>query len=679
MKKSKPFLCLLMSAIMIFSICPCAFASNVSISGSCGDPVKTCDFSTPIKEFAQMAISVFCRLFNTLLAKDENNIEKAPGIKKSWKEIDTNFIIENPETEMRTQTWIANELTFESEKTYADSFNDITLDLILIGNGRKYTVPGFWDGGNTWKIRFVCPSVGDWYFYTICSDGDNSILNNRTGKIICTAYDGEYDIYKNGFVTSAECEKYLTYDNGEPFFYLGDTHWGLGGETQEMVKTICEKRYAQGFTVIQSEPIGAEFCVEDGVTQSDIDGFKAYDLKFETIAQYGFVHANAEFFYPSQMDVLISTFGGYSDKTVASEIDAKQSELKELSDEAKQYIEKLCRYWVARYSAYPVIWTLGQEVDNDFYYENGEHTNWGIANNPYKLIAEYIEKYDCYDHPLTAHQENTGAVSAYGNGDGASENRKIYNKNAKPSAFRDVDAHTFYAAQWTPSKSGQFDFSVTKDYWYNSQRKPSINYEGAYCGLWTKDFGARMQGWCSYLSGMYGYGWGAQDTWCYLNPFGEDEDSFDGVDTITQQEKIDANWQTALNYESGYQCGYMADFLQSTEWYNLIPRFDNKAYFTPAINVYYACASTADNSKIVVYFYSFNDESVAQQTNSNDIGAISTGTVGNLEKRQTYKYKWFNPITGEYTQEGTFVSSFAGTWYVGQKPGTDMVLYIEKA
>ncbi len=678
MKRIKSFLSLFLSVIMLFSICPGVFASDAHIVESSVDSVKTSDFFAPVKKFVQIIISVTCRLFNNLFGKDESNIEKAAETEKSWEEADMDFIIENPETEIKTQTWIANELTFESEKTYADSFNDITLDLVLIGSGRKYKVPGFWDGGNTWKIRFACPSAGDWYFYTVCSDEGNDILNGRTGKVVCAEYDGEYDIYKKGFVTSAACEKYLTYDNGEPFFYLGDTHWGLGEETQNMVKTICEKRFEQGFTVIQSEPIGAGFCVEDGVTQSDIEGFKDYDLKFKTIAQYGFVHANAEFFYPSQMDVLINNFGGYSDKTITSEADSEQPELKELSDEAKQYIEKLCRYWVARYGAYPVIWTLGQEADNDFYYERGEHPNWGVANNPYKLVAEYIAKYDCYDHPLTAHQEHTGATSAYGNGDGTSESKKVYNESAKPSAFRNVSEHTFYAAQWSPSKTEQFNFDVTKDYWYNSQGKPSINYEGAYCGLWTKNFGARMQGWCSYLSGMYGYGWGAQDTWCYLNPYSENEDSSDGVDTITQQEKIDADWQTALNYESGYQCGYMADFLQSTQWYNLIPRFDNKAYFTPGINVYYAYASTADNSKIVVYFYSFNDESVAQNANSSNIGAVSTGTVGNLERRQEYKYKWFNPITGEYTQEGTFVSSFAGTWYVGQKPGIDMVLYIEK-
>ncbi len=671
MKKIKTFITLFTAIIIIFSICSLTF----SVSAETSSHIVNSAYSliSPLEKGGQLIVNIFARIFNKISNTDESKIENATVLERAYEKTDENFSLENVSTIIQAQTWVMNEITYESEKTYSDSFNNVTLDLILIGNGRKYTIPGFWDGGNTWKVRFACPCAGDWYFYTVCSDESNTKLHNQTGMAVCNEYTGELDIYKYGFVTTAYGKKYLTYDNGNPFFYLGDTHWSLGEETIDMINTICEKRKSQGFTVFQSEPIGSSFNADDGITQADIAGFRDYDLKFQTIASYGFVHANAEFFFPSQMEVLINNFGGYSDK----EID--NSGLYELNDSVKIYLEKLTRYWVARYGAYPVIWTLGQEVDDDFYWSETNHSGWGKANNPYLLVAEYIDKYDCYDHPLTAHQENASTVNVYGNGEGASDTKKIYHDGSVPSVFRDSKAHTLYAAQWIPSKSRQFDFTITKDYWYNSQGKPSINYEGLYCGLWTKNFGSRMQGWCSYLSGMYGYGWGGQDTWSYLNTFSEDEDDNDGVDTITSEEKRNATWETALEYESAYQCGYMAKFLKNTEWYNLIPRFDNKSYFVPSIKVYYAYASTADNSKIIIYFYSFNDSTVAQKVNSTDLGAISTGTVGNLEKNQKYIYKWFNPITGNCSEEKSFTSSFAGTWYIGQKPGTDMVLYIEKA
>lgn len=620
------------------------------------------------------AVSLFSRLINKLEKTDETAIPKAQVMGNSWEDVSGDFRIENPEVSLSAETWVMNELTFESSVSYEDPFNDADIDLILIGNGRKYTVPGFWDGGNIWKARFVCPLEGYWYFTTVCSDESNSGLHGHTGTVFCSEYKGKYEIYKRGFVTTSLGEKYFTYNDSTPFLYLGDTHWSLGDETVDMVETICDKREEQGFTVIQSEPIGAAFDFADGIRENDIPGLKVYDEKFAVIASHGLVHANAEFFFPYSMQLLIEQNGGYSDREIAS---GKY----EVSDDVKTYLEKISRYWVARYSAYPVIWTLGQEVDKDFYSNDKDHPQWNYINNPYKLVAEYISKYDCWDHPLTAHQENSGVTSTLGNKKGEGT---IYRKNAVPSVFRDVKAHNFYAAQWTPSKRSQSDFSVEKDYWYNSQGKPSINYEGQYCYLWTKNYGARMQGWCAYLNGMYGCAWGGQDTWSYTNIYNENEDSDDGVDKITSEEKKNATWQDSLEYISTYQCGYMLKFLSRFAWYNLIPRFDNKSYFAPCNKVYYCMASNPDNSEGMIYFYSFTDKTIAERVNTKGYGGVLTGTLGNLEANTEYKYIWFNPVTGEASDEMTFVSSCFGTYYIGERTfggrnvENDMVFYYAK-
>ncbi len=615
------------------------------------------------EEISGVFITLLARGWNNLTDYDEADIREASVNPPSWTEYHADPV-EYPEQTLTAETWVINEISFESLKKYNDPFNDADVDLLLFGNGRLYKIPAFWDGGTTWKIRFVCPSAGDWNFKTVCTDESNTSLHGKTGKIICSEYNGNYDIYKHGFVTTNAGGKYFTYDDGTPFFYLGDTHWSLGDETVDMVKTICEKRDSQGFTVFQSEPIGATFDFTNGITEDDMAGFADYDEKFGIIAQNGLVHANAQFFFTYFMEPLIANNGGYTAD-------------KDLADSTKIYLEKISRYWVARYGAYPVIWTLGQETDNDFYWSETSHPDWNYENNPYKLVAEYIAKYDAYDHPLSAHQENAGNTAAYGNGKGASDECKVYYKDAEPSCFRDVKAHDFYAAQWHPSKTRQSNFNLEKDYWFNSQGKPVINYEGQYCYLWTKNFGSRMQGWTAYLNGMYGYGWGGQDTWSYLNVYDEENDSSDGVDTITSEEKINATWQDSLEYASSYQVGYMRNFFDSIEWYNLIPRFDNKAYFVPAYNVYYVYASNIDNSEAVIYFYSFTDESVAQNANSKYYGGIKTGTVGNLVPNKNYTYQWFDPITGNYSEEYEFTSTEFGTYYIGDRPqSTDMVVHI---
>lgn len=670
----------------IFSVilCVSVFLSCNVLPSYANDTAETAppDFIDYLERFSGALTSVIARSFNKIFHVDENDIDSAREAGASWEAFSDNGFVSDPEQTLFTQTWVAAELTFISNKTYADPFNDADVNLILVGNGRRYTVPGFWNGGSQWKIRFVCPLAGVWYFRTVCTDTTNADLHDRSGKIICSEYSGTLDIYKHGFVTAREGNKYFTYDDGSPFLYLGDTHWSLGDETAAMVDTICRQRASQGFSVIQSEPIGASFDLTDGVTEADIQGFNDYDEKFRIIADAGLVHANAEFFFPSDMAELINKNGGYSGQSSAITIGRNKKTYNELSDNVKQYIDKISRYWVARYSAYPVFWTLGQEIDNDFYWSDTNHAEWLYANNPYKTVAESIARYDAYDHPLSAHQENTGSTSAYGNGNNLSEKAKIYNKDAEPSAFYNVKEHNWYAAQWSPSKTKRSDFDVERDYWYNSQGKPVINYEGAYCYLWTKNFGSRMQGWCAYLNGMYGYGWGGHDTWSYTNVYNEEKDSTDGVDVITSQEKINATWEDSLEYESSYQSGYMREFFNNMAWYNLIPRFDNKAYFVPCCNVYNCTASNADNTEMVIYFYSFSDNTVAQKINSTQRGGFSTGTVGNLTPDSAYRYKWFNPITGEYSEEYTFTSSSLGTYYIGPKQwdgksvSQDMVFYM---
>ena len=660
----KKFISAILSLTLILSV----FAVPVNAANEENSIPAFVDF---FEKHGTNFLSLLGRAWHSLVKTDETNIPSASEFNPSYKEYSDEINI-IPEETYDAETWVSNEIVFESEKSYSDPFNDVDVDLLLYGNGKIYTVPAFWDGGNTWKVRFACPAEGEWFFETVCTDEENSSLHNRTGKVICKKYSGDLDIYKHGFVTTSYGEKYFTYADGTPFFYLGDTHWSMGGEAVDMVKAICEKRVSQKFTVFQSEPIDATFDMSNGITEDDISGFRVNDEKFKIIADAGLVHANAQFFFPYFMEVLIANNGGYSDKVI-------EDGMKELSDEAKHYLEKISRYWVARYSSYPVMWTLGQEVDNDFYWNDTTHTDWNYINNPYKLVAEYIAKYDPYTHPLTAHQEHSGATAAYGNGEGATDNCTVYNKDAMASCFRDVKAHTFYAAQWTPSKTEQSSFTREKDFWYNSQGKPVINYEGQYCYLWTKNFGARMQGWVSYLNGMYGYGWGGHDTWSYLNVYDEENDSSDGVDTITSEEKKNATWQDSLEYESSYQVGYMRSFLEKGEWYNLIPRFDNLAYFSPCANVYYTCASNKDNTEIVVYFYSFTDENIAAKTNTNNYGGLKTGTVGKLEPETKYVYQWFNPVTGEEYEEKEFTSTSFGTYYLGTRPDdTDMAIRIVK-
>ncbi len=624
--------------------------------------------------------SLVGRLIKTVTFTDEARIQKAPARAAAGAESGAALFSGAAEQTRSAEAWRVVELSFESEKTYADPFADVTLDLQLLGNGRLYTVPGFWDGGSTWRVRFVCPAAGTWQCKTVCSDTANAALHGRTAQVECAAYRGDLAVYRHGFVTTRYGEKYLTYDDGTPFYYLGDTHWQLSQETPDMISAICEKRVAQGFTVYESQPMDCTFntAATHNVGEIGLDDLRDLDEKFRIISENGLTHANSQFFWPlSGMTRLIENHGGWTEPKLKGRLGTKSVTMPDLCDEAKAYLERISRYWVARYSAYPVIWTLGQEIDNDPYQD--ENSPWNAVNNPYKYVAEYLAKYDPYDHPVTAHQESTGNTVAYGNGLGTGEVRMVWYPGAQPSAFRRVAAHTMYASQWHPSLTKRDDYMSARDYWYNGQGKPVVNYEGLYCYLWTKNYGARVQAWASYLTGLYGCSWGGQPTWAYQNGFERDIPSDDGVDVIRPEEKQAATWQDALEYPSSYQVGYMRSFLERLRWHELIPRFNNWAYFVPSSNVYAYCASNRANTEMVVYFYSFTDPSVGERINTKKYGGVLTGTVGSLRPFAEYTYQWFDPIAGKTVEEGAFKASAFGTWFAGTRPAdTDYVLLIQK-
>ena len=99
----------------------------------------------------------------------------------------------------------------------------------------------------------------------------------------------------------------------------------------------------------------------------------------------------------------------------------------------------------------------------------------------------------------------------------------------------------------------------------------------------------------------------------------------------------------------------------------------------PCLNVLAQRASNKNNTEIVIYFYSFSDESVAQRSNTKNGGGYLTGTVGSLLPFAEYTYQWFDPINGKFIEEGTFRASPLGTWFPGLRPyDTDMTLLIRK-
>lgn len=541
----------------------------------------------------------------------------------------------------KAETWRMSELRFESSTDYNAGGGDrVRMDVQFVHGQDTLVRPAFWDGANVFCVRFAPTKAGKWRWTTVCADDPS--LDGQKGVLRAKQYAGDLAIYQHGFIQAVPGKKYMMYADGTPFFYLGDTHWTLyteefdepgphAGETgaQSHFQYIVDRRVEQGFTVYQSEPIGAKFQLEDGkVDAEDIPGFWEADRYYQYIADAGLVHANAEFF-----------FAGRLSKELAA-------------DDAA--LEALCRYWVARFGAFPVLWTLAQEVDNDFYADSWPH-HYDLHSNPWVKVAGYLHAADAYSHPLSAHQENAVHTSVTGAGVEVERSLGV-------SAFVSEElalevGHDWWAAQWSPPLHETPEPAMVADYW--DSPRPSVNYEGRYCYLWTKDFGERAQGWITFLSGFCGYGYGAIDIWYYQSTYDASGPSFDGVETITVEDKA-TPWNISLEFPSALQMRHLRSLLESFDWWNLVPVIPGDPAFHDASGAA-VCARTPE--RYLLYFY-------AQNTLS--------GTLTGLASGASARARWYNPRNGEFHESVQLVTTPDGTLSFPDKPDPqDWVLVLD--
>ncbi|MDR3710979.1 MAG: DUF5060 domain-containing protein [Capsulimonadaceae bacterium] len=511
-------------------------------------------------------------------------------------------------TPQRVQQWRVVEITLASRLPHTDPFRDVDVTATFTSPKMTITRPAFWDGGNTWKIRFAPPVTGAWTYVTHASDSADKGLDGCTGRIEAAPYNGDLAIYKHGFVTVSPNHRYFTYADGTPFFYLGDTHWfamrerfsssNLPGAVSQFRHEV-DRRVEQGFTVYQSEWMSVTrgkpaatleepgYDWADGITENDLPGFRNVDRKFAYLADRGLVVANAMAWRGSIL--------GYDD----------------------EYIRRLARNWSARYGAYPVLWTMAQEVDGSYPKDQpGLDAKW-------QTMAEALSASDDYHHPLSAHMCNqTAAV-------------------ASNSLWRDKPYHTWYAAQ---IQGGPLWASCARDFWEAQPTKPAILYEPQYENFWTTESGERHQGYAAFLSGFYGFGYGVAGIW-------DDSYSCDPPDRGTIYDKNCHVWYEELERPSATQMTYLRRFFEAIDWWKL----------EPCYNI--ADRATLDEPKFARL--AFSDRATVLLLYN---ATVKSGVLHRLKPGASYDASWYDPRRGAYILIGVVRADDGGNCAMPEKP-----------
>ncbi len=124
--------------------------------------------------------------------------------------------------------WETVEVTFTAQNSYANAYKDVEFWVQLQGpGGFDKKVHGFWDGGQTFKVRMVGMSSGTWTWTSHSVPADPG-LDGKTGTFTTEDWSEAEKLEnpnRRGTIRPTANGHALEYADGTPFFLVSDTHW----------------------------------------------------------------------------------------------------------------------------------------------------------------------------------------------------------------------------------------------------------------------------------------------------------------------------------------------------------------------------------------------------------------------------------------------------------------------
>ena len=229
---------------------------------------------------------------------------------------------------------------------HANPYAAVTASAVLTppGGGPGRTIPLFWDGGKTWRLRFSPDVEGEWRWTVRSSDAG---LDGSGGAFRCVPSK------RRGSVRAmAGHPRHFAWQDGTPFWWLGDTAWALYTNSEKeqhdraAVFRYLDVRARQGFNVVHSMLISEADWNNDG-------GMPFSDLAGEAINPVYWREVDARVRHLAERGMVAGLVLAWTDKG-----ESKQSWQHFPSDEARL---RYARYIVARYSAFPVFFIVAGE------------------------------------------------------------------------------------------------------------------------------------------------------------------------------------------------------------------------------------------------------------------------------------------------------------------------------
>lgn len=225
-------------------------------------------------------------------------------------------------------------------------YTEVTVSATFTQGGRSLDVPGFWDGGTTYRLRFSPPTEGEWRYVTRSNRPE---LDGKRGAFTAGAPTGGNRGPVEVFDTF-----YLRYADGTPYHQFGTTCYVWTHQTEALqaqtLKTLAASPFnkirfcvfPKAYTYNQNEPPNFAF-----VKRADGKGFD-------------FERPDPAFWRHFEQRILdLQRLGIEADLILWHPYDRWG-----FSEMTKEQDDRYLRYCIARLSAFRnVWWSLANEYD----------------------------------------------------------------------------------------------------------------------------------------------------------------------------------------------------------------------------------------------------------------------------------------------------------------------------
>ena len=448
---------------------------------------------------------------------------------------------ESPEA-VRTEANVMVEIRFTANHDYRDAFHDVTLDALFeTPQGRTLKVPGFWDGGRVWKVRYASPEVGVHRWRSVCSVPADRGLHAVTGTVTVDAYRGENRLYLHGPLQVAADRRHFEHADGTPFFWLGDTWWMALCQRlhwPDEFQHLAADRKLKGFNVIQIvaglypdmpafDPRGANeagFPWEKDYARIRPEYFDRADRRLVYLVDQGFVPC------------IVGAWGFH------------------LPWLGVEHMKQHWRYLVARYAALPVVWCAAGEGTMPFYRSTHKAEEAAFQKQGWSDMIRYIRATDPFGRMITIHPGRAA--------------RDI----VTDPRILDFDMHQ--TGHDTEAAIGKMAEQMRRAY-MAQPKMPVIAGESSYDGLDFHDWhgpvltsdASRQMFWVGLMqNGAVGGTYGANGIW-QLNRRGEPYGPSPHGNSYGS-----IPWDQAMQFAGSTQVGLAKRFFARYPWYRLEPR-----------------------------------------------------------------------------------------------------------